>query len=149
MKEKTDFIFNMQKKSSTWANDFFSTDFYQNFLQNRLFFCCFCSFSIKVIFSKNFLQCSKIIDIVCVDIALEISFYLMMILMISVGLIRSDSGHFENWTKIFRCPMSLGASEWASEQTSELRGACERSEQCGASERVNGWVSGPLLTSRF
>ena len=57
-------------------------------------------------------------------------------------------GHLESWTKIFHCPMRSGASERS--------GARERSEQCGASERVsgaseraNGQASGPVLTSRF
>ena len=41
--------------------------------------------------------------------------------------------------------MSSGASECASERTSERSGARERSEQCGASELENGtsdWASG-------
>ena len=49
----------------------------------------------------------------------------------------------ENWTKIFHCPTSSGASEQASEQ-------CGASEWVsGTSERVIGRVSGPLLMSWF
>ena len=51
-------------------------------------------------------------------------------------------------------PTSSGASEWASERTSERCEARKRSEQCGASKRVigasewaSGWAGGPLLTS--
>ena len=49
-----------------------------------------------------------------------------------VGGEHCDSGHFENWTKIFHCPTSSGASEWASEQTNE---------------RASGWASGPISWS--
>ena len=47
-------------------------------------------------------------------------------------------------------------SEWLSERTNERSGVCERSKQCGASERVSGaseraggWEHGPVLTSRL
>ena len=67
----------------------------------------------------------------------------------------SDSGHPDNWTKIFHCPMISGASDWANQPTSERREARRRSEQCGASKRVSGvserasgWASSPL-TSPF
>ena len=43
--------------------------------------------------------------------------------------------------KLVRYPISSGASEWASERTNERRGARERSEQCGASERASGRVN--------
>ena len=33
--------------------------------------------------------------------------------------LHSDSGHSGNWTKIFHCPTSSGASDWASERAKE------------------------------
>ena len=57
---------------------------------------------------------------------------------------------------IIHYPTSSGVSEGTSEQTSEPSGAREWSTQCGASklvsgasERRNGGVSGPVLTSEF
>ena len=49
---------------------------------------------------------------------------------------------------ILRYPNSL-SHERGSERTSECSGGREQSEHSGASERVNGQASGPVLTSLF
>ena len=59
----------------------------------------------------------------------------------------SVSGHFENWTKIFHCSTSSGASECASEQqVSAVERANEASsvmqaKKCGASEQADERVA--------
>ena len=50
---------------------------------------------------------------------------------------------------LFTFPRAWEWAKWASEQMSEHSGACTQSEQCGASERANGWASGPVLTFGF
>ena len=55
-----------------------------------------------------------------------------------VTTIHSDSGHHENWKEKTTDPR-------AQERASERSASAVRS----ASERANGWASGPLLTFRF
>ena len=47
----------------------------------------------------------------------------------SLTHLHSDSGHSKNWTKIFHCPTSSGASERAS--------AAERASPASSAERAN------------
>ena len=62
-----------------------------------------------------------------------------------------------NWDiKKYTFPRAREWAKWASERTSERSGGRERSEQCGArermssaSERANGQASGPVLSSGF
>ena len=59
----------------------------------------------------------------------------------------SDSGYYENWTKLFHCLTSLGARERASEWVSAAELVSEP-----ASERVSGATergSGPVFSSWF
>ena len=69
----------------------------------------------------------------------------------------SDSGHHENWTKIFHCPMSSGASERRSERSGAQRSARaqravrskRRSERCERmSERIKEWPITNILVLR-
>ena len=64
-------------------------------------------------------------------------------------LFNCDSRHIENWTKIFDCPTSSGASEWARKRANERSGARTKwavwskrvSERCEwTSERMSKWL---------
>ena len=61
--------------------------------------------------------------------------WLLLVVALWVKIVRNRRIQF---TEINLFPMSSGASEWASEQSNERRGARKRSEQCEARE----WVSG-------
>ena len=72
-----------------------------------------------------------------------------------VSLLQYGSEQPEIGTSKFTLSHDLG-SERASEQTRERSGARERSEQCGANERVSGaserasgQANGPVLTSKL
>ena len=63
----------------------------------------------------------------------------------------SDSGHLKSRTKIFHCPMSSGASEWAQRSARAKRAVRSKrtSERCQrTSERMSEWPSTYISISR-